>query len=264
MKNIIPLKKEFKFKTNISEITSISLEHHLSIDENDVNGEFIVSGDYKASDNSKTVIPFDINIPFSIVIDSIYDTSKALVDVDDFYYEIVNNDTLLISIDVCIDKLVEILLPDLDIKKDVIEGINDDLLEEVINKPVIEAKIENERCIEEDDILPGEEVDNNDEVKDNVINNLEENKTEKVEKSIKEEKVIEKSNNIEDKKIIPNSIFGNIKDSDIYVSYNVYIIREGDTIESIIEKYDADLEEVKQYNDLSNLKLGDKIIIPAK
>ena len=34
-----------------------------------------------------------------------------------------------------------------------------------------------------------------------------------------------------------NSLFSNFsKDSEVYVTYNVYIVREGDTIESILEK----------------------------
>ena len=52
------------------------------------------------------------------------------------------------------------------------------------------------------------------------------------------------------------------KDSEVYVTYNVFIVREGDTLESILEKYNIDLEELKKYNDLSEIKLGDKLIIP--
>ena len=47
MKNIIPFKKEVIFKTNISEITSISLEHTLSLENDKVQGNFIVNGEYK-------------------------------------------------------------------------------------------------------------------------------------------------------------------------------------------------------------------------
>ena len=49
----------------------------------------------------------------------------------------------------------------------------------------------------------------------------------------------------------------------MYVSYNVYILREGDTIESVIDKYQTNEEELKKYNNLNDLKLGDKLIIPA-
>ena len=47
MKKIIPFKKDIIFKTNISEITSISLEHNLKSSTDSVNGDLIVSGEYK-------------------------------------------------------------------------------------------------------------------------------------------------------------------------------------------------------------------------
>ena len=60
-----------------------------------------------------------------------------------------------------------------------------------------------------------------------------------------------------------NSLFNQFsKDSEVYVTYNVFILRDGDSIDSIMEKYNISLDELKKYNDLSNLKIGDKIIIP--
>ena len=60
-----------------------------------------------------------------------------------------------------------------------------------------------------------------------------------------------------------NSIFNKGSfDTDSYVAYNIFIIREGDTLDSIMEKYNITEEELKKNNDLSNLQLGDKIIIP--
>ena len=60
-----------------------------------------------------------------------------------------------------------------------------------------------------------------------------------------------------------NSIFNNSSFSDeVYVTYNVFILRDGDTLDSIMDKYSITKEELEKYNDLSNLQLGDKIIIP--
>ena len=53
-----------------------------------------------------------------------------------------------------------------------------------------------------------------------------------------------------------------LDDEDTYSTYKVYIVRENDTIESIIEKYSITKEELEEYNDLDNIKLFDKIIIP--
>ena len=38
---------------------------------------------------------------------------------------------------------------------------------------------------------------------------------------------------------------------------------EGDTIDKIIEKYNITKEELEKYNDLGDIKIGDKLIIPA-
>ena len=107
MKNIIPFKKDVIFKTNLSEITSISLENTLYLKDDTISGDFIISGDYKVSDSSVSVEPFELNIPFEIVIDDRVDTKKAVIDIDDFYYEIVNNNVLSISIYVLVDHLQE-------------------------------------------------------------------------------------------------------------------------------------------------------------
>ena len=218
MKNIIPFKKDVIFKTNISEVTSISLEHSLTLEKDVIKGEFIVSGEYKISDKSTSVDPFNLNLRFEIVVDEKYDTSKAIIDIDDFYYEIVNDNILRVAIDVLIDKLEE-------------KFIMDDF--ELIDETPIREVIE-ERCIEEEII------------------------EEKVEKQ-----VIEERDNKEKIKEKIDSIFNQFsKDSELYVTYNVYIVRDGDTIESIIDKYGIDIEELKKYNDISELKLGDKLIIP--
>ena len=213
MKNIIPFKKDIIFKTNISEVTSISLENSLNLKGDIIKGEFIVSGEYKISDKSESVDPFNLNLPFEIVIDEKYDTSKATIDIDDFYYEIVNDNVLRIAIDVLIDKLEE---------KPLIEEF--ELIDETPKRTVLE-----ERCIEEE-----------------VIE----------EKPLLQEEKEEVADKIE-------SLFNQFsKDSEVYVTYNVFIVREGDTIESILDKYGIELEELKKYNDLSELKLGDKLIIP--
>ena len=205
MKKIIPLKKDVIFKTNISEIISISLENTLQVKEQLLKGEFIISGEYKISDKSNTVDPFNLELPFSIIIDEKYDTSKASLDIDDFYYEIINDNVLRVAIDVLLDKLEEKIIIEEDF----------DLIDETPKREVIE-----ERCIEEE-IMPKEEP-------------------------------------------LKEKISSNISYSEEFVTYNVCIIREGDTLDKIIEKYNIDIDEINKYNDTSDLKLGDKLIIPNK
>ena len=217
MKNIIPFKKDVIFKTNISEVVSISLEHNLTINDDIIKGEFIVTGDYKISDKSLSVDPFNLNLPFEIVIDEKYDTTKATLDIDDFYYEIVNDNVLRVAIDVLIDRLEE---------KTLIEEI--ELVDETPKRDIIE-ELEEERCLEKD-------------------------YEEEVEEIIPKERCLDKEE--------LSSVFNNVSSVDTYATYNVYIVREGDNIESIIDKYNTTLEELEKYNDLSELKLGDKLIIP--
>ena len=47
-----------------------------------------------------------------------------------------------------------------------------------------------------------------------------------------------------------------------YITYKVCIVRENDTIESIIDKYNTTLDNIKKYNVINDLRVGDKIIIP--
>ena len=219
MKNIIPFKKDIIFKTKLSEITSISLEHTLVLNNDIVSGEFIINGEYKVSDNSTTVEPFELKIPFEINIDDRYDSKSAIIDIDDFYYEIVNDNVLSVSIDVLIDKLKEKPLVKID-------DIEETLPEE--NRICTEEK---EECMEENILLED----------DNKV----------IDENFAEDKV--------------QSLFNQFNsDSDVFVTYNVFIVRNGDNIDSILDKYGITIDELKEYNDISDLKIGDKLIIPNK
>ncbi len=60
-----------------------------------------------------------------------------------------------------------------------------------------------------------------------------------------------------------NSLFSNLDDdSDTYGTLLVYIVRQNETINSIIEKYNTSLEELEKYNDLNEISIGTKLIIP--
>ena len=71
----------------------------------------------------------------------------------------------------------------------------------------------------------------------------------------------EKSTEIVDKEEL-NSIFDNI-DNKEYSTYYVYIYRDGDTIEYLLDKYSISREDLENYNDLSNISVGSKVIIPC-
>ena len=71
----------------------------------------------------------------------------------------------------------------------------------------------------------------------------------------------EKSTEIVDKNEL-NSIFNNT-DNEEYSTYYVYIYRDGDTIEYLLDKYNISKEDLENYNDLSNITIGSKVIIPC-
>lgn len=256
MKKIVPFKKDIYFDTNISEITSISLENNLQIDNNMIEGEFLVSGTYRITDLSTTTEKFDYQIPFSINLDDRYILDKAIIDIDDFYYEIINGNILSINIDVMIDKVEE--------KRDV---------EELDINFSIDDNIKNSEEIISVDLGNNDEVDIIEEFNEYEefckMNREGESEMEQVEKNEKIEidnKKIEKVETTERASVEENvkSLFDNFDDStETYSTYKVYIVREGDTIENILAKYNVSLEKLQLYNDIKEIKVGDKIIIPC-
>ena len=148
MKKIVPFTKDIKFNTKIYEITSISLEHNLTIEENNlVSGEFIISGEYKITDSSINSEPFIYGLPFDITLDTKYDMDRIKIDIDDFKFEIVNEEILRVNIDVLIEgiELVEI-----EEEKEISEEIKPDL--------VIDSRSNSEEEIEKEEVIAEEKV----------------------------------------------------------------------------------------------------------
>ncbi len=160
MKKLIPFQKELIFKNYVHEITSISLEHNLKLKEkNQISGEFIISGTYKMTEASINVDPFEYKIPFDISIDKKYDATNIEVDINDFYYELINNETLSVNIEIIIDGLEEkeeptvpkektITQNDKEIKEETREEtqtIEQTANDEEITKSIFENLDENER-----------------------------------------------------------------------------------------------------------------------
>ena len=225
MKKVISFKKELPFKTNISEISSISLEHTINEKENDlISGIFYVSGEYKMTETSINKESFNFEIPFDIALDSRYDTSKIKFDIDDFYYEIINADTLKVNIDVYVDGLNEIKEKERCIEEETLDSIKVDKKEEVL--PVKEGR-DNEPTINIENI--NENVNTNENINTNESVNL----------------------------------FDNISNAETYSTYYVYIVKDGDTIDKILEEFKVTKEELSNYNDISNIKANDKLIIPT-
>ena len=226
MKQIISFKKELPFKTKVSDITSISLERELKVEEEGiVTGVFHITGDYKMNEGSINRENFSFDLPFDITLDPRYDINTVKSDIEDFYYDVINNDTLKVNIDLFIEAEY---LP---------EPVKE---EEKVEEPVQEEIL---------DIEPMEES----------FNREEESKVEE-KPNIEEVKLEELP--IEEREEIGTDLFSNLDNTETYVTYYVYIVKEEDNIDKILNKYGITKEELEDYNDISNIKAGDKLIIP--
>lgn len=251
MKKIIPFSKNIKFNTKIYEITSISLENTLSIEDNgEISGEFIVSGDYKMNDTSINTEPFIYGLPFNITLDEYYDTDKIKIDIDDFKYEIINEEVLKVDIDVMIEGTIK--LEEKEEKED--NNIQPDI--------IIDARKMKEETKE--DIPKKDYIDIIDEESESM--QLEKDLFKESDGNVKE--VINQNDNEKDTinqndNLQVTSIFENFDSSeDKYISYYVHIVRENENIEEISMKYNISLEDLKEYNNMDEITLGSKIIIP--
>ena len=167
-----------------------------------------------------------------ILVDGKYKVTDASILEEEFHYRL----PFIIAIDpkYTVDD-VEINITDFnfeiqneeDLKLDVeIELDNIYEKEEVRNE--IEIPVETEELIDNMEIS-----DNNEEDKENTKSNI-------------------------------TSIFSNLnQDNETFSSYHVYIVRDNDTLEYIMDKYNVSRDELADYNDLNNIVTGSKLIIPC-
>ena len=184
MNKKIEIEKKIDFSKSVSEVTAISLEHDLKfLDSENIKGNLIVSGKYKTT--------------------------------LDFVYDVIDDKSLLCKIELVVEGTIidndrdcdgdpvdkkEIEIPKIDDKKEEMELLDADIVEEEVN----------------------EEDRDDSEVK---LFNIDDN-------------------------------------SETFGTFIVYMVRQNETINTIISKYNTSLEEIEKYNDLKELSVGSKLIIP--
>lgn len=249
MKQIIPFTKDITFKTKIGELVSISLDNDLTLKGEDlITGNFYLKGKYKMLKTSELEEEYSYKIPCDIAISDDYETYDATVDVDDFNYEIINEEILRIKITLIIDNLTK--------KEEKVDNIR----LEISNEKELNPQVEDNRCFDEE----SDEIEDIEELKEleefasmNYEHNLIENNNNMT--IIKEETLdVDNKININDN----TSILSIVNEEETYATYSVYMVRENDSIETILEKYKISLLELSDYNDTSNIKEGMKLIIP--
>ena len=251
MKQIIPFKKDLPFKTKVSDITSISLERKIEIlDGGIVTGTFYITGDYKMNEGSINREKFSFDLPFDITLDPRYDVNSVKADIEDFYYDVINEDTLKVNIDLYIEAEY---LPDTSLDNNILteEDKSDNEMNDVQkeDEPAEEDRnimMESKSDSKNDENI---EIEKDKEVTSEKINN---------DDATMNDSDIER-NDVDD---FANDLFSNLDNTETYTTYYVYIVKEEDTIDKIISLYGVTKEDIENYNDITSIKPGDKVIIP--
>ena len=250
MKQIIPFKKDLPFKTKVSDITSISLERKIEIlDGGIVTGTFYITGDYKMNEGSINREEFSFDLPFDITLDPRYDVNSVKADIEDFYYDVINEDTLKVNIDLYIEAEY---LPDNSLDNNILTE------EDKSDNEMNNVQKEDEPVEEDRNIMMESKSDSK---KDELVEvEKEEDTSEKInnDDATMNDSDIER-NDVDD---FANDLFSNLDNTETYTTYYVYIVKEEDTIDKIISLYGVTKEDIENYNDITSIKPGDKVIIP--
>ena len=200
---------------------------------------------------------FQYAIPVDIMLTKELEEDNRSITIHNFTYDIRNEDTLHLYIDVLV-KGREVIELEED-EEEVIEPVREE-------QPKIDEEQKEDTTNDNKELLTDIEVEESQKVIDNIINT--DKKEEVVIEDKKEEPVIKNDTQEEiktttDTKVM-NSIFSAFANTEeTYTTYSVYLLRENDSIENIIENYGVTREELSYYNDLDNLNVGSKIIIPT-
>ena len=225
MNQKIEFKKDCMLKTYVSSITDISLTHDYKILDDTIEGYFDVTGSYKVTMSSVETESFMFTIPFTIALSSLIDKDTIDLKLSDFNYS-VEKDVLHLKIFLDMD------YQEIEIKEDTEDNEEiDNMINDLIDK-------------ESTTNIKSPSEFHNEVMLDNVIDSNEEVST--------KEEVSEKNF---------NTIFNEVKESN-FSKYKVYIMRSEDTLESILVKYNVTMDEIKEYNDIDNINIGSKIVIP--
>lgn len=270
MKQIIPFKKELPFKTKVSEITSISLERELEVKDETISGVFHITGDYKMNEGSINREKFSFDLPFDITLDPRYDISTVITDIEDFYYDVLEESILKVNIDLFVtaeylpeEPISEIISIE-ELPKE--EQEERETISSETQLPEEDFTIEPQQLEETRELVETqEEIIDYTKVTDTTSKqplDLQESKSTKEES--KNDMPEEKTENRDETLDIGTDLFSNLDNTETYTTYYVYIVKEEDTVEKIITKFEITKEDFEDYNDINNIKTGDKVIIPKK
>lgn len=236
MNKKIDIEKKIDFSKSISEVTAISLEHDLKfIDSESINGNLIISGKYKTTLAAEKDEVFNYKIPVEITLTDSLDTNTSNINIIDFIYNVVDDKSLLCKIELAVEG---------NIIENNRECDGDPIDQKEIELPKIDDKKVETEILDADVVEEEKIVDEK-----NKKNVVDEERDDVVEDGVEEEVDEEQLFNIDNSK----ETFG---------TFIVYMVRQNETINSIISKYNTSLEEIEKYNDIKDLSIGSKLIIP--
>ena len=187
---------------------------------------------------------FNYKLPIEISLTEKLDISTSKVEISNFTYKMMDENIMLCNIELLIEGL-ELLDESRECDSDVSE------IEIPIKKDI-------------DKVINNEFINDTDTLESDVL--LKENNEVKYDKRddivVTKKEVAETIDINKDDKVENTSIFNINEDSETYGTLLVYIVRENETINSIITKYNTTIEELEMYNDLKDLSIGTKLIIP--
>ena len=245
MRKNVSFEKRIDFPTMVGEISAISLEEDLKfINESSIEGNLILSGKYKLTEASRLEEDFNYKLPIEISLTEKLDISTSKVEISNFTYKMMDENIMLCNIELLIEGL-ELLDESRECDSDVSEieiPIKEDI-DKVINNEFI-----NDTDTLESDVLLKENNEVKYDKRDDIV--------------VTKKEVAETIDINKDDKVENTSIFNINEDSETYGTLLVYIVRENETINSIITKYNTTIEELEKYNELKDLSIGTKLIIP--
>lgn len=186
----------------------------------------------------------NLNISGDLILSGKYKMTEASRLEEDFLYKF--------PIEIALIEKLDLNTTKIEISDFYYEIENDDIM-----KCYVDLDIEGLEVVEFCDDLFEERECDGDKNKEKEIPKKE--VLEPVEEERHDEEEIEEI--LEDKKEEIN-IMNFDDDNETYGTFVVYIVRQNETVNSILEKYNTTIEELEKYNDLKNINIGTKLIIP--
>ena len=249
MKKTINYNKEISIEDNVSSITSISLECSYNENRNKVDGIFLIEGSYKTHELSLNKKDFRFELPFNNELENIKEET-ANIEIEDFTYELEDN----------------VLKVNIDYELSYEEQVREEEPEEIEEVKEEYDEEEFERFLSEHEV----DVVSFNDSQEEALEETEENKDEEDDTFLEGEKVREDEETRvtlepqESEELLEDTLLNNISKEEKYITYHVYVCENDDTMESISQKFNISKDEIRDYNEFDEIKIGLKLIIPVK